>query len=94
MLCFLLTATFRLAQILLLNPAYTCHESYGLAMMDMAYTTYFSTMHAGTTCWTILPYCLKVCWTACVFTPHVSKYWIGHAQFLYQKSKLAGGGGY
>ena len=73
-LCFLLTATFRLAQILLLNPADIRHASYGLAIMDMVYTTYSATIHSGTNFWTILLNCLQVCWTACVFTPHVFKY--------------------
>ena len=88
-LCFLLTDTFRLAQILLLNPADIRHASYGLAIMNMAHATYSSTIHAGTKFWTFLLYCLKVCWTACVFTPHVFNYWIGRAQFLYRKSKLS-----
>ena len=87
-LCFLLTATFRLAQILLFNPADIRHASYGLEIMNMAYTTYSATIHAGTTFWTFLLYCLKVCWTACVFTPHFFKYWTGRAQLFYQKSKL------
>ena len=55
----------------------------------MAYTTYSATIHAGTTFWKFLLYCLKVCWTACVFTPHVFNYWIGRAHFFYQKSKLS-----
>ena len=57
--------------------------------MDMAYTTYSATIHAGITCWKILIYCLQVYWTACIFTPHVFKYWIGFAQFFYQESKLS-----
>ena len=84
-LCFLLNATFRLDQILLLNTTDICHASYGLAIMNMAYTTYSATMHAGKTFWTFLIYSLKVCWTACVLTPHVFKYWIGRAQFYPSK---------
>ena len=53
-LCFLLTATFQLSQILLLNPADICHASYGLEIMNMAYTTYSATIHAGTTFWTFI----------------------------------------
>ena len=80
-LYFLLTATFRLAQILLLNPADIRHASYGMESMNMAYNTYSAS--------TFLLYCLKVCWKACVFTPQVFKYWIGRAQLFYRKSKLS-----
>ena len=83
-----------MAQILLLNPADIRHASYGLAIMNMAYTTYSVTIHAGTIFWTFLLYCLKVCWAACVFTTHVFKYWIGRAHFFYQNQNSAGGGGY
>ena len=83
-----MTATFRLDQILLLNPADIRHASYGLEIMDMSYTTYSATIHAATTFWTFLLYCLQVCWTACVFTPHVFKYLIGRAQIFHRESKL------
>ena len=55
----------------------------------MSYTTYSATIYAGTTFWTFLLYCLKVCWAACVFTPHVFKYWIGRVQLFHRKSKLS-----
>ena len=48
-LCFLLTAMFWSAQILLLKSADIHHAFYGLAMMDISFTTYSSTIHAGTT---------------------------------------------
>ena len=57
--------------------------------MDMAYTKYSAPIHASTTFWTFLLYCPQVCWTACVFTPHVFKYWIGRAQLFYWDSKLS-----
>ena len=50
---------------------------------------YSTTIHVGMTFWTFSLYCLKVCWAACIFTPHVFKYWIGRAQFFYRKSKLS-----
>jgi hypothetical protein len=57
-LCFLLIATFRLAQTLLINPADSRNAPYGLAMMDMATSTYSAVIHASMTCWTTVIFCL------------------------------------